>query len=157
MTLLARYREAIGTRVTTFFTCAFGSCTCIGLAIAMVSNGASDVSSGVLCTNLVILGTWFGYLSKRSWRLGIDLTDTTIRIRQLFWDRAIPLNRIASLQVEEWHDLESGSSRWHVARDPSQRKLFEIMCGVPKLDEFIDSMRRLVACRGIPKRPPQER
>lgn len=137
----ASYHHFLLSRVFGVLICLFGFCTCIGFVIAMVRSGARDIVAGSLCATLVILGVWFGQLTRRAWRTGIDLTEVTVRIRKLFWDRVIPLDQIKSLSVEEWYDAESGTSRWHVARDASGRTLFTLRYGVPKLDELIGSVR----------------
>ena len=100
----ASYRHFVLSRVFAVFTCLFGFCTCIGFAIAMVLSGARDIPAGLLCATLVILGAWFGYLTRRAWRTGIDLTETTVRIHKLGSSEVcvlLPLTKVRSMPCHE--------------------------------------------------------
>jgi hypothetical protein len=122
----------------------------VGLGFALLWDARVDsleTSLVVSSASLLALGIGFGLLARRSMRLGIDLTNSAVVVRQLFWDRVVRLDRIAALRVEECHDAESGRSEWHVARDTSERRLFTVPSGNPKLDAFVAAVR--FACGGL--------
>lgn len=77
-----------------------------------------------------IVGTcmfmFFAYLTVRALRFGIELTETTVRLRGFLWDTEIPLNQIATLSEEEAIDESGHCYMTFVARDEMGDELFRV-------------------------------